>query len=233
MLAACGEHESWMGRRCHEDACDAGAGRDARVAFDAGCAQCEADAYVDTRACKSGRYEGSFEMDYRSGPAGVCGVFAQLDTNPAAGPWSFSLRGEERDGGYTFSNACLRAGGGPPRADGGAGTPPILATLAGAVDCTTGRLQATIEGTYKATSVCDIGIVSKDYFFRGTLSGRFERESESFVDGQVRWEEPPVLLPPNPGGEGTWTARRTSSTPEPTRDCLEGIEFRFPDAGTP
>jgi hypothetical protein len=243
LLCGCSVAEVWMGQRCASarrcGAHDA-AVRDAEPLED--------DSYEDAgrdggmRRCVAGLYTGSFEMTYRSGPAGVCGVIAQLQTDRAFGGWSFALSERLGDAGtsYLLDDGCLRAGGeGPSAADGGSKTPPLRALLSGSVDCTTGELRGELRGTYAAVSVCDFGVVLQDYYFKGSMSGTFDPATRTFVNGEVRWQEPPVLIPPTPGGEGTWTAALTRDDEVDAgngRDCLNGVRFRdelFPDASTP
>lgn len=188
--------------------------------------------------CVAGRYEGSFDMSYRSGPGGVCGLIAELRTAQAAGGWAFALAGPVPPGALTLhiESACVRAGAGAT-ADGRTITPPLRMTLTGNLDCSTGMLNAELRGTYSSASVCDLGAGSGNYFFKGSVSGRYDPVSSTFAEGKVRWEEPPVLFPPAPGGEGIWAASLVpdvGAKDDLVGDCLAGVSFpeeRFVDAG--
>jgi hypothetical protein len=191
--------------------------------------------------CVAGRYRGSFEMTYRSSPAGICGLTAQLEQTSAQGDWTFDLKEETVSTGefatYVVNGGCLGSEGSV--ADSGAvRTPPIHAMLIGMVDCATGVLTGQLKGTYRATSVCDLGLVENNYFFLGTMTGTFDPATKSFRDGTMVWTEPRVLLPPQPGGSGAWNASLLldAASPALPTDCLRGVTFRddlFGDAGMP
>ncbi|MDB4971742.1 MAG: hypothetical protein JWN48_83 [Myxococcaceae bacterium] len=178
-------------------------------------------------------------MAYRSGPAGVCGLFAELQGGVASGGWVFTLSEPSlADAGTSaVRGVCLLAGAGVAGVDPDSGTALVHASLTGTLDCLTGELSTIIRGTYTTVSVCSLGAALNDYFFRGRVSGTFEPASGGFVDGRVQWDEPAVLVPPQPGGEGTWSAslvRDAAVTAVPNADCLLGRTFpedSFPDAG--
>ncbi|MDB4971743.1 MAG: hypothetical protein JWN48_84, partial [Myxococcaceae bacterium] len=176
--------------------------------------------------CVAGHYEGAFEMRYRSGPAGVCGLFAQLDEAVAQGHWSFSLTSSATADSYTVNAGCLTAG------DSGQ-TVPVYASITGSVECSSGKFFGELRGTYNSTSVCTLGVGREDSFFKGTMSGTYDPVTRSFLDTHVEWHEPPVAIPPQPGGEGSWTAVLTpdAGLSDGPVDCLHGVVFpedKFP-----
>lgn len=182
--------------------------------------------------CVAGRYQGAFEMTYRSSPGGFCGVFAELTESPARGAWTFDLSSQGGEFSYIVSGGCLASDANT--SDAGITTPPIHALLEGSVDCASGKLTGTLRGTYRATSVCTLGTQVDDYFFRGTMTGTFDPATQSFVDTHVTWSEPPVLLGPQPGGTGSWSGKLLPTAPPAAADCLAGVDFPdelFPDAG--
>ncbi|MDB4976473.1 MAG: hypothetical protein JWN48_4814, partial [Myxococcaceae bacterium] len=103
------------------------------------CSECKT-IDVQLPKCAAGHYEGAFEMRYRSGPSGVCGLFAQLDEGVAQGHWSFSLASSATADSYTVNAGCLTAG------DSGA-TVPIYASITGSVECSSGKFLGELRGT--------------------------------------------------------------------------------------
>lgn len=193
---------------------------------------CEAGA---PSKCVAGRYEGSFDMSYRSTPSGFCGIVAQLDEGRARGAWNFDLTSQGGEFSFIVKTGCLTGAAEEPDA-GVEKAVPLHAILEGSVDCNTGELTGRVKGTYRATSVCNLGQHVDDYFYMGSMSGTFDPETNSFINTKVEFAEPPVLLGEQPGGRGTWSATLVPNAPVVTApvDCLDGVVFRddlFPDAG--
>lgn len=195
--------------------------------------------------CVPGHYLGSFEMSYTPGPAGICG-FATLFGGSGYGKFEFDL---VEDGPAEFAsvgNGCVRAKS--EAVDAGivqAGAEvfakgvEMKAELTGVVDCATGMLQGELRGTYLSTSVCGLGVVEENFFFKGPFTGIFNPDTQTFEDGTLILREPPVAVPlaGEPGGDGTWTASLAdgdAGMPDGGSlfdggmggDCLDGVEFQ-------
>jgi hypothetical protein len=198
--------------------------------------------------CVPGHYEGSFEMTYTPGPAGFCGI-ATLFGGSGSGKFAFDLESSGSVEFLSVGNGCVHAQS--DSVDAGlvqigaeifAKGVPMHAVLSGTVDCTTGRLQGELRGTYRSTSVCGLGLAEDDFFFKGPFVGTFDPESGRFTDGTLTLHEPPVAfaLAGEPGGSGTWQAAlqaadagAPSVTQSDAGDCLGGVvfeDFELPEA---
>jgi hypothetical protein len=198
--------------------------------------------------CVPGHYEGSMEMMYTPGPAGICGL-ATLFGGTGTGKFTFDLLTTGSDEFLSVGNGCVHATS--ESVDAGlvqlgaelfAKGVPMHAVLMGAVDCATGRLEGELRGTYRSTSVCGLGLVEDNFFFKGPFTGTFDPESGGFKDGTLTLREPPVAvaLAGEPGGSGTWRATLQASdggvASGDAGDCLGGVvfkDFELPDAGMP
>jgi hypothetical protein len=262
LLPGCVGQEVFSGRRCPVGELRCGSATDAGIVADASQPQLDAQACscdggargllagnttgercdctttgaADAGiACgEAGVYTGSYSIRSTSGPAGICGVVAQLQPGTGFGRWQLSL--SRRDAASSAITGCLL---GTPNAGDAGLQPPFRAALIGTLDCNTGALRAELQGTYKAVAVCDLGTVTKDYYFKGTLAATLAPDALNLSLGEVQFTEPPVAIGPAPGGEITWSAARergVTPSEDDTRDCLNGVPFRedlFPaaDAG--
>ena len=212
------------------------------------CTGCAAPATAKAR-CVPGHYEGSMEMTYTPGPAGICGL-ATLFGGSGTGKFTFDLLSSGSEEFLSVGNGCVHATS--ESVDAGlvqlgaelfAKGVPMHAVLMGAVDCTTGRLEGELRGTYRSTSVCGLGLVEDNFFFKGPFVGSFDPESGGFKDGTLTLREPPVAvaLAGEPGGSGTWRATRQVSdagvaASGDAGDCLGGVafkDFELAEAGAP
>jgi hypothetical protein len=185
--------------------------------------------------------------DYTPGAAGACGLF-NLFGGTGRGVFRFSVG--ERDGSLSAplaSAGCDLGWREDPEAgvdvitaiDAGvtpASSIPLRARMIGSVDCATGRVTAEIKGAYRSASLCTLGVLENDYFFKGSLRAMFDPATRSFV-GDFNLREPPAAIGPAPGGVATFSAVRVgpnSVLDVETTDCFGGLTFpdaMFNDAG--
>jgi hypothetical protein len=220
-----------------------------RVCIGSGFGACNGCAAPTAKAkCVPGHYEGSMEMTYTPGPAGICGL-ATLFGGTGTGKFTFDLLASGSEEFLSVGNGCVHATS--ESVDAGlvqlgaelfAKGVPMHAVLMGAVDCATGRLEGELRGTYRSTSVCGLGLVEDNFFFKGPFIGTFDPESGEFKEGTLTLREPPVAvaLAGEPGGSGTWRAMLQAPdagvATGDAGDCLGGVvfkDFALPDAGTP
>lgn len=249
LVVACGESsESVQGATLPSAKDDAGEGR----SLDAGCAEGPALSCVcsaggtGTRACNgtdygpcegcsavqpgqlskcvAGTYSGTTAGTYRSEPGGLCGIVASPEEH-GTGVWSFDLESVGNSEFFSVKAGCVRFGDSAMN-DGGTYSGQT-AQLIGTVDCITGELKAELRGTYLAVGVCDLGQVWTQYFYKGTLTGKFDPATNSFVGGTYSVKERMPLLGEPAGGSGTWTATLDPQAPPPNagEDCFAGLPF--------
>jgi hypothetical protein len=202
--------------------------------------------------CVAGRYAGRYAMEYTPGPAGFCGL-ATLFGGAGGGNWSFNIEKSQGDEFYTVGDGCLigktdnvDAGVVQAGAEAFANGVVMRAQITGVVDCATGELKGELRGYYNSTSFCGLGIAKDNFFFKGPVTGKYDPETKSFVDGVVVMREPEVLIPlaGQPGGEGTWTAELNGDEGDAgvtleadastAGGCLSGVMFKdfpLPDSG--
>jgi hypothetical protein len=212
----------------------------ARAREDAAISACEACGEQQKEApdsrCPAGRYEGVLLGDYTPAAAGACGLF-NLFGGTGQGVFRFAVG--ERDGGASAPVASIRCDLWLADPDagvdagviiidaGGVSLVPSYGLLTGSVDCNTGELNAELRGTYRSTSLCTLGILEEDYYFKGDVSALFDPATRSFV-GRYEVHEPRAALGPSPGGSATFSVPRVAAAPlldDASADCFGGRSF--------
>jgi hypothetical protein len=206
------------------------------------CTGCPVVAPVFSR-CVPGHYTGTFAMSYTPGPAGLCGV-ATLFGGSGSGPLEFDVVSSGSTEFFQIGGGCLR--GSSDSVDAGlvqlgaevfAKGVEFKAQVSGSVDCATGLLKGELRGAYRSTSVCGLGLVEDDFFFKGPIRATYDPATQSFKDGYLELLEPPVAVPLSgqPGGKGEWQVARDDAGPDAgtsdaatggARDCLDGVMFK-------
>ncbi len=196
---------------------DASAGADAAACSDPDDAACSPQL-----RCVEGVYDGLFMGSLRASAVGVPGVVTLLSDDDHKVALNFGLHLHGGEGSLRGVSACihLRDIG----LDGVVLEENSRAEFTGEADCATGLLQGEARGFYTSPSLTALGDV-QTFFYKGSATATFDPETQSFVDGTLELNEPPVLVGEQPGGKGTWRARLLANEElPPEEDCL-GIEF--------
>jgi hypothetical protein len=151
--------------------------------------------------CRAGVFRGHMHGSYRSEPAGLCGVTAGpeevLDFDVV-----FELVEQRDQEFYAVRGGCMRVPGEAVRSSESDGAYGLTFELTGTVDCNTGAAAFQLRGTYLSTSVCTLGAGWARYFTVGWVDGRFDPETDSFVDGAWTLRERVASA----GGSGVFSA---------------------------
>lgn len=174
---------------------------------------CRECSYDVPSKCIPGTYEGRVMGTYRSIAAGIPEIIApsaQEDNNQ----WLLYLEPPEAGEFATVGRGCVHV----LDAAGGTDDGKARFYLNGQLDCATGEFTGEIRGHYESTSLGG----TKRYFYKGKVKGTFDVSTKSFVNGMYEVREPEVLIPPQPGGKGTFELRYTGAEPPDDRSDQEG-----------
>lgn len=196
------------------------------------CSGCSASAPNLPDYCTTGVFFLDSRINYQSTAATVCKV-VPLDAIPYPALLRMSLHERARNGRISEVVGCLEAVVEP---DAGPGI-GWRASLRGRMDCTNGLLEGEVRSTYSVVTLCSAGLVPERFFAKGTIAGSYDAQGQRFVDGNIGFREPKVLLSGNYlGGSGPWHGERDGSVMGPLieQDVCLGAAFPedvFLDAG--